>query len=129
MINKTEDVSINNIQDSIEDIIRHYSSEERWDSIYIFSSEGLLIASYNNSDYPEELLLEFAFTLINGANLLGENLKVKEIILRDIKKRQLIFHYVKFSEDELIIAAVSSGKKGFRRAMGRLEKSLSSIYN
>ncbi|MCD6117888.1 hypothetical protein J7K93_12800 [bacterium] len=118
------------IQNRIEQIMKNYCDEERWESIYLFSSDGFLIASYRSgSSYTEETLLEFAFTLINGAMLLGKELPVKEILLRDSNKKQLIFHYITAFDEEFIIAAVSHGKKGFRRAIARLEKQLNTIYD
>jgi len=124
------DSTVLSVQSRIEQLMKNYCDEERWESIYLFSSDGLLIASYRSeSSYTEEILLEFAFTLINGAMLLGNELKVKEILLRDSSRKQLIFHYIKAFDEEFIIAAVSDGRKGFRRAMSRLEKQVSSIYD
>jgi len=125
---KTVPESVSPVQADIETVMAEYCHEQRWESIYIFSVDGLKIAGWNPAgSYTEEVLLEFAFTLIHGAKLLG-GMAVKEIILRDSHRRQLVFHYVRASGGSFIIAAVAPGKKGFRRAMAKLEKQIYALY-
>jgi len=116
------------VQVRIESIMKDYVEEERWKSIFLFSSEGLLMASYGISQiYNEEKLLEFSFSLIDTVKLLGNEPSVKEIIIRGKEKKILIFRYFHALEDDLVIAAVISGKKGYRRALSKVIKLICSL--
>ena len=46
------------VQEQIEEAMRKFHEEERWDSIYLFSSDGLLMASQVAApgDQEEKLL-------------------------------------------------------------------------
>lgn len=111
------------IQQKIEIAMKTFHEEERWESIFLFSSEGLLMASHGTSPvYGEENLLEFAHSLIDMVRLLEDDLPIKEITIRGKEGKKLIFRYFNALEDKLVLAAVASGKRGFRRAMGRLVK-------
>ena len=116
------------VQTRIESIMKNYVDEERCESVFLFSSEGLLMASYGISQiYNEEKLLEFSFSLIDIVKLFGNEPPVKEIIIRGKEKKILIFRYFHALEDDLVIAAVVSGKKGYRRALSKLIKLIYSL--
>ena len=116
------------IQARIESIMKDYLKEERWESIFLFSSEGLLMAHSGISQiYNEEKLLEFSFSLIDTVKLLGSDSPIKEIIIRGKERKILIFRYFHALEDDLVIAAVVSGKKGYRRALSKLIKLIYSL--
>ncbi len=116
------------IQVRIESIMKNYVEEGRWESIFLFSSEGFLMAKYGISQiYNEEKLLEFSFSLIDTVKLLGNEPPVKEIIIRGKEKKILIFRYFHALEDDLIIAAIISGKKGYKRALSKVIKLISSL--
>ena len=58
------------VQVEIETAMRGLGKGERWESIFLFSSEGLLMARHGfSSAYDEEKLLEFAFSLIGVVRL------------------------------------------------------------
>jgi len=116
------------IQVRIESIMKNYVEEGRWESIFLFSSEGFLMANYGISQiYNEEKLLEFSFSLIDTVKLLGDEPPAKEIIIRGKEKKILIFRYFRALEDDLIIAAIISGKKGYKRALSKVIKLISSL--
>lgn len=115
-------------QTKIENFMKLYHQEERWESIYLFSSDGLLMAGYKtSSDFNEDSLLEFAFSLINVAKLLNGKIPVNEITLRGEEKKLLVFRFFSAFEDELIIAAVVSNKKGYKRALNKLIKTIRTL--
>lgn len=115
------------IQQQLETTMRAYQEEERWESMTLFSSEGLPMASTGYSlVYNQENLLEFAFSLIESVRLLGHDLPAREIIIRGRKGKTMVFKYFEAWDDELILAAVISGRKGYKRAMGKLIKWLKS---
>ena len=92
---------------------------------------GGILATGNYPGKPrtvEELRedLEFAFSLIESVRLLGNDLSVKEITIRGSERKTMIFKYFNAWDDELILAAVVSGRKGYKRAMGKLIKWLES---
>jgi len=116
------------MQSKIEATMKRFHEEERWESIFLFSPEGLLMASQRTATaYDEENLLEFAFSLIDAVRLLGDDLLVKEITARGRNGKILVFRYFHAWEDEFILAAVVSGKKGYRRALTRLVKLIQSL--
>jgi len=97
--------------------------EERWDCIYLFSSEGLLLAGSSGSgDHSRDSLLEFAFSLIETTALLENDLPVKEITIRSKTRATMIFRTFRAWDDDLILAAVVRGRKGYKRALSRLMK-------
>jgi len=109
------------MQDQIESAMKKFCKEGRWESSYLFSSEGFVMAGCGmSSAYSQENVLEFAFSLIDIVKLLENDLPVKEIMVRGKDKRILVFRFFNALDDVLVLAAVTSGKKGYRRAMGRL---------
>ena len=83
--------SLSGIQGKIEQKMKQFGEEDRWERIILFSSEGLPMASHgNSSSYNNENLLEFAFSLIDAVKLLSKDLPVMDIVIRGQKKRLLI---------------------------------------
>ncbi|HEX9933974.1 MAG TPA: hypothetical protein VGB38_02155, partial [bacterium] len=66
------------IQNRIEASMKRFRTEGRWECVFLFSSEGLLLAKNGTSEgFGEEALLEFAFSLIQTVRLLGDGQPVK----------------------------------------------------
>lgn len=120
--------SLSGIQGKIEQKMRQFEEEDRWERIILFSSEGLPMASHGNSpSYNNENLLEFAFSLIGAVKLLSKDLPVMDIVIRGQEKRLLIFRYFKAWEENLVLSVVAAGKKGYRRALNQLVKLIESL--
>lgn len=112
----------------IENRMRVFLEEARWESVALFSSEGLLMAKGGASTaYEEEVLLEFAFSLLETARLTGNELPIKEITLKGKERKTLVFRYFNALNDELILAAVVSGRKGYKRALNNLIKEIQNL--
>jgi len=121
------DLSNMPLQQQLETYMKSFQEEERWEAMTLFSSEGLPMASVGYSlIYNQENLLEFAFSLIESVRLLGDDLPAREITIRGRERKTLVFKYFKAWDDELILAAVVSGRKGYKRAMGKLIRWLES---
>jgi len=115
------------LQQQLERSMKNFLEEERWEAMTLFSSEGLPMASTGYSlVYNQENLLEFAFSLIESVRLLGNDLPAREITIRGREGKTLVFKYFEAWDDELILAAVVTGRKGYKRAMGKLIKWLQS---
>ena len=115
------------IQQQLEATMKTFQEEERWEAMTLFSSEGLPMASAGYSlVYNQENLLEFAFSLIESVHLLGQDMPAREITIRGRERKTMVFKYFEAWDDELIMAAVISGRKGYKRAMGKLIKWLKS---
>jgi metal-responsive CopG/Arc/MetJ family transcriptional regulator len=115
-------------QKIIEKAMQSYTAEERWESIYLFSSEGLLMASYGSSNsYHEEKLLEFSFSLIGTVQMLEKNIPIKEIIIKGKEKKWLVFEYLQAWGENMILSAVVSGKKGYRRAIKKVIRQIQNL--
>ena len=87
MMHRDEYDSTENIpvQAKIEAVMQEFFNEGRWESIFLFSSEGLVMASYGHSPGTEqEILLDFNFSLSNIVKLLDENVPIKEVAVRGI---------------------------------------------
>lgn len=109
------------IQETIESAMQTFQAEERWESIFLFSSEGLLMASLGTSpQYNEEKLLEFSFSLMEAVRSLDKTLPMMEMRLRGKGQKTLVFRFFEGWEEELVLAAVVSGRKGYKRAMNKL---------
>ena len=116
------------IQAQIESVMKHFHDEERWETVFLFSSEGLPMANHGASAaYGEENLLEFAFSLMDGARLIADDLPIKEITVRGKSRKRLVFRYFRALGDELVLGAVVSGRRGYRRALNRLVKHIQSL--
>jgi len=102
-------------------------NEARWESIALFSDDGLLMAACGESPlYDQESLLEFCFSLMNTVNLLGNDQPLQEIIVKAKDHRLLVFRYFHAWDENMILAAVIPGRKGYKRALNRL---LAKIYS
>lgn len=110
------------VQTAIEDAMHEFGiSQERFESIYLFSSDGLLLASRGESSaYSREALLEFSFSLLTTVSLLDSEEPLHEILIRGADQRHLVFRYFHAWDEDMILAAVVPGKKGYRRALNRL---------
>lgn len=116
------------VQAEIEAAMAEFHREERWESIALFSSEGLLMAKYGMSSvYGEDNLLEFAFSLIDLVKLLGDDLPVKEIAVRGKNRKMLIFRYFEAWDEKFILAAILAGRKGYRRAVAKIIKLIQAL--
>ena len=103
--------------------------EERWESIFLFSSEGLLLASWGSSeDLTQDRLLEFAFSLIETTHLVEENLPVKDITIQSRGRRHMVFRFFTACDESFILAAVIQGRKGYKRAIGKLIRHIEDVY-
>lgn len=106
------------IQSRIEAVMKRFGSEGRWECIFLFSSEGFPMAKSGQSDsYDEEKLLEFAFSLVSTVKILGSHPPVKEVSIRGEGHQSLVFRYFEAWGESMILAAVVSGKRGYRRAL------------
>ena len=117
------------IQAEIERAMSRYSEGHRWESISLFSSEGLLMANHGNSPYyGQDNLLEFSFSLIETVKLL-QSRDVQEIIVKGREHRTLVFRYFEAWGETFIIAAVIKGREWYRRAMNQLILKIQALYN
>lgn len=109
------------VQTRIEEAMKDSFREERWESIFLFSGDGLLMAGQGSSpDYYEEKLLEFSFSLMEGLKRLDRHIPMMEIRLKGKRGRTLVFRYFEAWGEELVLAAVVSGRKGYKRALSGL---------
>ena len=116
------------IQTSIEKAMQEFETEDRWECIQLYSSDGLLMAGYGFSHvYSHDNLLEFSFSLIETAMLLDSEPGVKEIVIRGTEKRRLVFQFFQAWDEIVVLAAVLHTRKGYRRAMARLIKLIRNI--
>ena len=116
------------VQSEIESAMRIFYDEQRWESIFLFSSEGFMMAGCGASDsYKRDHLLEFQFSLIQLLELLGDELPVKEVIIRGKDRKILAFRHFQAWDEDFMLAAIIGGRKGYRRAMGQLIKRIQSL--
>ena len=109
------------LQQKIESAMAAFAMEERWESIILYSAEGLKMAAHGASTaYDPEALLEFAFAQIETVRLLGDPMPVKEILIQGRDRRILVFRYFDAWGSPMILSAVLAGRKGYRRAMSKL---------
>ena len=109
------------LQQKIESAMAEFSMEQRWESIILYSAEGLKMAAHGTSPaYDQENLLEFAFAQIETVRLLGDRMPVKEILIQGRDRRILVFRYFDAWGSPVILSAVLAGRKGYRRAMVKL---------
>ena len=124
-----EQTSETSVQATIESAMQSFQAEERWESIFLFSSEGLLMASVGTSpEYGEEKLLEFSFSLMQAVRSLDRSLPLMEIRLSGRGRRTLVFRLFEGWDEELVLAAVIPGRKGYRRAMNKLIRLIQGLY-
>ena len=116
------------IQETIEELMSHYGRENRWEAIYLFSTDGFPMASYTRAGcYDDSTLLEFSFSLFKTVSLLDSSQNTHEITVQGKKGRLLIFRYFTAWNECLILAAVTTGEKGYKRAMNNLVKTISQL--
>lgn len=109
------------VQYRLEALMKEFSAEGRWECIFLFSSEGLLMAKSGESvPYGEENLLEFSFSMIQTMSLLGESVPVKEVWIRGRERKAMVFRYFAAWGESMVLAAVVSGRKGYRKALNEI---------
>lgn len=114
-------------QEAIEEAMARFCDESRWEAIYLFSSEGLPLATSGHSElYSEDRLLEFVFTLMGTVELLdGE--PIQEMSISGSEGRRMIFRYLTAWDEPAVLVAVAYARKGFRRAMTQLIRLIQSL--
>jgi len=118
----------NPLQKELEQLMSEFAAEDRWEAIMLFSSDGLLMAGCGESPILDsERLLEFAFSQIETVQMIGENLPVKEVVIRAQSGRQLAFRYFDALGEQLVLAAVAFRKRGFRNAMNIIIRHLQKL--
>ena len=70
--------------------------------------------------YQEGDLLQFAVSLVNAVRLFGEKAPVKEVLIRGGENRMLAFHFFEAWGEPVILAAVTTRKRSYRRAIAKL---------
>jgi len=99
--------------------------EDRWEQIILFSHEGLKMASAGRSPvYHEDRLLEGALSLQDAARIIQPETPVQEFEIRGRQGRRLLFRFFPAGHDTLAVAVVVRGRKGYRRAMARMIRSI-----
>jgi hypothetical protein len=122
---KLEDIPV---QAKIEAAMDTYQEGDRWETVILFSSEGLPMASHGPMDvYQEGDLLQFAFSLIEAVRLFGDDVPVKEVLIRGYEGKILSFHYFMAWGEPVILALVASRKRGYRRAVAKLIEYIQNI--
>jgi len=117
------------IQARIEAAMDTYQEGDRWESIVLFSSEGLPMASQGRTaEIPEGDLLQLAFSLLNAVRLLGDGAPVKEAVLHGGGNRILSFHFFEAWGEPVILAAIMTSKRGYRRALMKLIHNIQQIH-
>lgn len=115
-------------QQRIESVMRQFSREDRWECIQLYSADGLLMAAHGESPvYNPDKLLEFSFSLIETVRLLEPDTRVKEIVIRGMQNRKLVFHFFNALDETMILAAVLHTRKGYRRAMDNVIRMIREI--
>jgi hypothetical protein len=117
------------VQARIEAAMDTCQELDRWESIVLFSSEGLPMASHGSSrEYGEADLMQFAFSLADAVRLFGHSSPVREVVIRGDKSRMLSFHFFEAWGETVILAAVTSKNRGYRRAVARLIEAIRKIH-
>ncbi|HHS12863.1 MAG TPA: hypothetical protein ENN03_03730 [bacterium] len=113
------------VQEAVEAAMDRHTEDSRWEAIYLFSSDGFVMARSGRTEMDlEACLLQFVFALTGTVELLDENQPAGEICIRTFKGRRLIFRFFKAFEESMILAAVTQGRKGYIRAMNSLIREL-----
>ena len=113
-------------QTQIEQRMRLGMEEYRWQVMVLFSSDGLIMAHCGDNNDSEDRLLELAYSFAETIRLLKES-PVKEITVRSHIGRLLVFRCFRALDDNLILAAIHAGRKGYRRAMNTLIRFIQSL--
>lgn len=113
------------VQEAVEEVMHRHTAESRWEAIYLFSSDGLVMAQSGRTDMDLEAgLLQFVFALTETVVLLDKNRPSGEICIRTADGRRLIFRFFTAFGETLILSAVTRGRKGHIRAMNNLIRRL-----
>jgi predicted regulator of Ras-like GTPase activity (Roadblock/LC7/MglB family) len=118
----------NPLQKELEQLMSEFAAEDRWEAVMLFSSDGLLMAGHGESPILDsERLLEFAFSQIETVQMIGDDLPVKEVVIRARSGRLLAFRYFDALGEQLVLAAVAYQRRGFRNAMNSIIRYLQKL--
>jgi hypothetical protein len=116
------------VQAKIEAAMDTYQEQDRWERIVLFSPEGLPMACQGATEARSDGdLLQLAFSLAETVRLFGEASPVREVLVRGDENRMLSFHFFKAWGETVILAAVTTRKRGYRRAVARLIEAIQKI--
>jgi hypothetical protein len=116
------------VQATLERLFSQYRIENRWDLAVLYTSDGFLMARDGSFDLISEAdLLEMAFTVRSVSTPEVFSSGPMEVAVRPSSGKQFVFHFFAFQDEMLILAVVTDGKKGIRRALNRIRKTLLSL--
>ena len=128
MIAAESEDTMPSVQEQIEILMKMFSEEGRWESAFLFSSDGLLMARQGDStDYRQERLTEYMFSMMETVHLLEDDHEVREIVLRGMHRKYLVFRFFDAWNELAVLAVVTSGRKGYRRALGKLIRTIQEL--
>ena len=113
------------IQEKIQQAMIRLGNGGRWQNMILFSEDGLPLASFGKSAYSEETLLEYAMVLLQTLQV--DPNPMHECVIRGVGRKRLVFRLVQSEDENLLLAAVCSGRKGHYLAMNQLVAEIETI--
>lgn len=113
------------VQTAVENLLKRYHAEGRWNLAVLFSSDGFQMARIGEpGEYDDERLLEIAFSLREPVRTIGDPSETWEIMIRKRRGERLVITYFESKDEPLVLAIVIQGKKGYRRALQKVRKTI-----
>lgn len=115
----------------IEQQMRNIVQLGNYDAAYLFSDEGLPIATVSSiQDVDAERLAEMSILFQDVqrlANALGEIDDLKEMLLEGYKHRKIIFRFFPAFGEKVVLVAVIPPRKSYRKLTNELQRLIISI--
>lgn len=115
------------VQEKIEQAMSRLGQNNRWESMILFTHDGLPMAQIGHStQYPEDKLLECAMMLLGTLEAVASQ-PVRECVIRGEGPHRLVFRLFEAGGETLILAIVGSSTKGYFRAMNQVVHAIEQI--
>ena len=116
------------IQEIIEKNMAHIVKLGNFESVFLFSLDGLILAKYSRREILDEkraiqvsLLMQRVQKLVQSLASLS---RTKEIFVEDEFGKKLVFRFVTLYNDPAIMVAVVPPRKNYRGATNHIEQLL-----
>ena len=117
------------LQTMIEDLLKAMVQEGKYESLFLFSQEGLAIAQHISSgDLREPGVMEISvmiFEVKKAIHKLSGLSDLHEVVVEGKDKKKVIFRFIPFLGQTAILVIVVPGRQSYRALTNRVQKAIS----
>ena len=119
------------VQQTIQNAMKEIVSQGSYESVFLFTDEGLEIARYSRRDIlQKKRVIEISLLMHKVQKIIrsiGNLANIKEIFVEDEFGKKLVFRFLLFFGQPIVLVAIVPPRKPYRGLSNQLEQLLASL--